>query len=335
MANVGEVIELGVTDDEVACEELMRTLAHDALEERLNEVIGPKTGETLDPSSRSTPAHAQIMQTDHCTLSVRPEAKIVRPEFKFQPSDESRELSGRFTSRRQKALAVPDDQAQRIRPGRLGGAVMGSGRDPLLELSELGASAEDKADAPRTSSEFADLPAFMHLARLEEAIGNGSELPELPSFAPGRRAPMTGSTSAVATAAGYSGGTSRVMLNAQPGRTQKDSNRSTGKATPRVLVASGAWGLQPSAPPGSRRPAGNAAALGFSKSALRGTGVAKKGSGAHATALWIGTEVARLREEAAQPAGLGTSHAAAFLVNNGPEQLDSLSAQLTWTKPAL
>eukprot|EP00441_Pelagodinium_beii_P019073 CAMPEP_0197661744 /NCGR_PEP_ID=MMETSP1338-20131121/51636_1 /TAXON_ID=43686 ORGANISM="Pelagodinium beii, Strain RCC1491" /NCGR_SAMPLE_ID=MMETSP1338 /ASSEMBLY_ACC=CAM_ASM_000754 /LENGTH=331 /DNA_ID=CAMNT_0043239351 /DNA_START=26 /DNA_END=1018 /DNA_ORIENTATION=- len=331
MTDADEVLTIKATEEEVACDELLRTLARDALEERLQDVVTPMTAEILDPSRGVTP------MDKFGGVIVKPELKIVRPEFKFQPSDAPGELSGRFTSRRQqKALAlVENEQAQRTRPGRLGGAVTGIGMDPLLELSELG-TVEAKAleDATTGSnSDFADLPAFMHLARLEEAVGKGTGLPELPhALAPaGRRAPMIGSTAAVATAVGYGGGTSRVMLSAQgPGRSSRDSS-DRGKVTPRVLVASGAWGLQPTAQPGSRRPAANAAALGFSKSALRGTGVAKKGSGAHATALWIGTEVARLREEeATKPRGLGTSHAAAFLVNNGPEQMASISGELTW-----
>ena len=66
-----------------------------------------------------------------------------------------------------------------------------------------------------------------------------------------------------------------------------------------------------------RTPAGQAAPLGFRTSNLRGSGLARRGAGAAATALWISTEAQRLREEAQLPKPIGVSSAAAFLLNRG------------------
>eukprot|EP00930_Biecheleria_cincta_P037548 TRINITY_DN25791_c0_g1_i1.p1 TRINITY_DN25791_c0_g1~~TRINITY_DN25791_c0_g1_i1.p1 ORF type:complete len:342 (+),score=60.45 TRINITY_DN25791_c0_g1_i1:78-1103(+) len=328
-------------DEEAACDGMMAALTQQVLEERLAEVV------TLSPGPASPKARPVLESST--TLDVLRGAVMET----YDPAVSS----GRFTSRlRPKGGYTSDQGAPRPapRPGRLGGAVEGAGSDPIFERSIVG-GAESKQQRPSSPESagcrFQELPAFRHLALLEEAVGFGKELPLLPQelpapAAPGRLAPMTGSARAAAATLslqglqrGGSASTPRSQLLKEEEATASDSSSPWG-ASPRLLVQSGGWGLQaPQQAVGMlRRPAGNAAPLGFNKSLLRGTGVTRKGCGAAATAMWITTETQRLRKEYSQKTSLGSSYAAAFLVNDGPERMmggTPLSARLTREQPAL
>lgn len=349
-------LSTGLTaEEEGACDRMMAELTHQVLEERLAEVVTPSPG----PAS---PKARPVLESAN-TLDVLQGAVMET----YNPAEPSR----RFTSRlRPKAGYASDQGAQprpAPRPGRLGGAVEGAGSDPIFERSMDGAESKEKRPVPSKACPlaFQDLPAFRHLALLEEAVGSGKELPllpqELPSPAAGRLAPMTGSAAAAAASLTLQAAAPAGLLALQPGgadegfsftpRSQllkasgaKEEATARGSqafahASPRVLVPPGgsSWGLQAPLQGTLRRPAGNAAPLGFNKSSLRGTGITRKGCGAAATALWISTETQRLRKEYAQKTSLGASYAAAFLVNDGPEHMlggTPLSARLTREQPA-
>ncbi|CAK9047963.1 unnamed protein product [Durusdinium trenchii] len=200
--------------------------------------------------------------------------------------------TGRFTSRLRKAPAAAPTWPQQ-RPGRLLGLV----------------------HAPTECGQAAgEMPALRHLALLEEAVLNGTELPPLcklagaqPPSAP--KAPKEGRPN---------------VPHAPPTRSQR---------APRLLVADGTWGIQPPDSTQRRRPAAQAAPLGGGRSQLRGVGLARRGAGAAQTARWVSMEAERLREQARQPKPLGLSFATAFLVNGGPERMEPLSAGLCAIAP--
>jgi len=334
-----------------ACDRMMAELTHQVLEEQLAEVVTPSSG-LASPKAR--PALESAI-----TLDVLQGAVMET----YDPAEPSR----RFTSRlRPKAGYASDQGAQprpAPRPGRLGGVVEGAGSDPIFERSMDGAESKEKRLSPPKACplEFQDLPAFRHLALLEEAVGSGKELPllpqELPASAAGRLAPMTGSAAAAAACltlqaaapgsllalqrGGADEGSSFTPRSQLAGGAKEDATSSGSQAvahaSPRVLVQPGgsSWGLQAPLQGTLRRPAGNAAPLGFNKSSLRGTGITRKGCGAAAAALWINTETQRLRKDYAQKTSLGASSAAAFLTNDGPEHMGTpLSARLTRVQPA-
>ncbi|CAL1160504.1 unnamed protein product [Cladocopium goreaui] len=211
------------------------------------------------------------------------------------PSPESElQLSGRFTSRLRKAPATTTTWPQ-LRPGRLLGTV------PETERSQ----------APCDAT-----PALQHLALLEEAVMNGSELPPL--------CKLTGTVQPPPR---------HLAPRLHPAAPPPQSAAAGQMTTPRLLVTDGTWGLQAPDPAERRRPAALAAALGFRTSQLRGVGLARRGAGAAHTARWVSMEAQRLREEARHPKCLGASFATAFLVNKGPERMEPLSASLCAIAP--
>lgn len=150
-----------------------------------------------------------------------------------------------------------------------------------------------------------ELPALQHLAQLEQAVLSGSALPALPIWG-------------------------------QMGQGASPPPRSAAPKMPRypALAAARTSPLSPRLR--ARSPAETALrGLGFRSANLRGSGrgLARRGAVAAATALWISTEAQRLREEAQQPKSIGTSCAAAFLLNRGPELLEPLSKPLCDLKP--
>eukprot|EP00439_Symbiodinium_sp_Y106_P053145 s2288_g7.t1 len=145
-----------------------------------------------------------------------------------------------------------------------------------------------------------ELPALQHLAQLEQAVLSGSALPALPIWG-------------------------------QTGQGASPPPRSVAPKVSRypALAAAHTSPLSPRLRP-VRSPA-QTLPLGFRSPNLRrgsGRGLARRGAVAAATALWISTEAQRLREEAQQPKSIGTSCAAAFLLNRGPELLEPLSKPL-------
>eukprot|EP00434_Breviolum_minutum_P021646 symbB.v1.2.019104.t1/scaffold1548.1/size117880/9 len=208
----------------------------------------------------------------------------------------SPEQPGRFTSRLRKAPPPEPVVWPQLRPGRLLGTV---------------------PDTEKTARAGDPTPALQHLALLEEAVLNGSELPAL--------CKLTGTVHPPP----------RHLAPANPLR-QSAPDRATplqNAVTPRLLVTDGTWGLQAPDPPERRRPAALAAPLGFRTSQLRGVGLARRGAGAAHTARWVSMEAQRLREEARHPKCLGGSFATAFLVNNGPERMEPLNGRLCAIAP--
>merc|ERR1712217_9847 len=93
-----------------------------------------------------------------------------------------------------------------------------------------------------------------------------------------------------------------------------------------VLFHDGIWGLQPPVHASASSSRG-AKTLGFGVSALRGSSLSKRCRGPAATAMWVGTEGARLRTQA-PPKSLGNCKHLAFLANGGPQRIDPLSGDL-------
>eukprot|EP00931_Biecheleriopsis_adriatica_P004257 TRINITY_DN105960_c0_g1_i1.p1 TRINITY_DN105960_c0_g1~~TRINITY_DN105960_c0_g1_i1.p1 ORF type:complete len:299 (-),score=50.06 TRINITY_DN105960_c0_g1_i1:40-903(-) len=283
----------------------------------------------MDCEGLLTDLTQQVMQERlQAVTTCDPEKKLAEMAM---AADEATQTGGRFTSRRMKVMSSPPQQQLEgpVRPGRLAGAIHGAAPDPFSQvtgkLSTVAMESKEPVTVGSGVGEIDDLLAFKHLAQLEDAIRTGSALPDLPhSLATsGRLAPMAGS----AAAAGYRPSSARRPTSHQ-GRTLAEAG------SPRVLVSSGAWGLQPQSSTAARRHAAAAAPLGFQKSIMRGTGLGRKGCGAHATALWINNEVERLHADARRPKGIGSSYEATFLVNRGPENIDHISASLTTVQPA-
>lgn len=199
-------------------------------------------------------------------------------------------------------------------------------------------------------TESQELPAFRHLAALEQAVQSGEALagriPELPSTlrddltlaavvdidSSRGRCLTPGSGARLATQA-ESPRSARGTARRQPFARCGDALRTCGggllakapcdvpSISPRFFFGDEGWGLQPPSMPGARKHA-PAAPLGFGRSALRGAPLPRCRRGPHASALWVSTEKARLRAEVAKP--LGSSAAVAFLQNDGPMSLEPL-----------
>lgn len=293
--------------------EIEEVYEHNA--EELNAILSA-TNHFLQDHISEVMASIDFTNSDVQALTLPAESKALFDEFRY--------TGGRFTSRLARRPKVPEKSAlNAIRPRRLGGLVGGIGSDPFVEKASARGAGKHSS-----CIEWDDIPAFRHLSLLEEAIGNGSELPALPeAFSSSQRlAPMTGTVMNNTMSSSLRSGQKLGL-----GSTATSVASSTPR-TPRILVTNGTWGLQPATSAAARRHASAAAPLGYCTSGLRGTSLPKKGSGAAATAMWIGTEGERLRHEARTPRSLDAM--AAFLVNGGPERMTPLNGKLVTRDPA-
>lgn len=203
-------------------------------------------------------------------------------------------------------------------PGRLHAAVGGCS-DPFHRAADgLGAKPMN----------FEDMPAFRHLAALEEAVTNGSLFDKKSQ---GGGIPQLHSTTGSALPA-LSIGSPR-----SPPRSARDVFSETKRWGPAItggkaLVASGrlasgiASGAEVVAADSSSNYARGNHPMSFTHSALRGVPLPKGRRGPHSTNAWLSTETARLRAEVAKTSG--SSAAYAFFQNGGPQRMENLSAPL-------
>eukprot|EP00933_Yihiella_yeosuensis_P044844 TRINITY_DN40119_c0_g1_i1.p1 TRINITY_DN40119_c0_g1~~TRINITY_DN40119_c0_g1_i1.p1 ORF type:complete len:521 (+),score=88.62 TRINITY_DN40119_c0_g1_i1:161-1723(+) len=281
-------------------------------------------------------------------------------DYQFSSGHLRPKEAGRFTSRlrcrRRKSKGELASSMKEIRPDRLGGPVDGVVSDPLLDFTARATHKDFAATAPgalghgnKAAEQFAEvgqpdpivpsrrtnfshLPAFQYLDALVEAVETQSSLPSLRSLPSpvGRVAPMPGtlgSTGPLPSSSRPAGSGARQEMPYQP-----LGQEIAGTRTPRVAVTNGSWSLRPQEPVTHKFIPAGAAPLGYVKSGLRGTSISRKGAGAAATALWVNTEVARMRAEAQQSKSLGA--AAAFMLSNGPEHMEHISTRLTYRDPA-
>lgn len=269
---------------------------------------------------------------------AQPMAPLPEPPSAEAPS------SGRFTSRRM-PRAVQDGAFGLVPcpPGRLEGAIYGMDGDPFSREDQGARTVFSTASTTLRPSLacFEDLPAFRHLAALEEAVSNGSamagHLPALPVMGLDSGSSWAGAGAAKGTlsclppsprsarslcgdAMGSSSGPSRMSMGAGM------AAKTTAVPGSRVLFREGMWGIQPPALAGAKNPAGGVKTFGFGQSALRGTSLQRRGRGPAATARWLGMEGERLRAEPSKP--LGSSAHVAFMVNGGPERIGRLNGEL-------
>lgn len=230
------------------------------------------------------------------------------------------------------------------RPGRLEAAVRHGGEDPLCRRLEDCTGGGAARASPETCEE---LPAFKHLAALEEAVNSGDafagRLPSLPASLRGDRAalPTPEATMTPRSARGRSvplwsrgGPFAKTPLVSQSSRAvpalggRRSGGYLIGEGVRVVCHEDGGWGVRPPSFAGAKVHAA-ATPLAFGRSALNGAPLprwrAQRG-GPAATALWIGTERERLQAEA--PKSFGCSATVAFLQNGGPEGLEPLDAEL-------
>lgn len=286
-----------------------------------------------------------------------PFADLPQPEALLaQMPSADRPAQGRFTSRRRPKATSEESQAAPSRPGRLAGPIGGMEGDPFSwEPQSLTSCSSSSAAAPPLSACFEDLPAFRHLAALEEAVSSGAamegRLPALPGRLRDEQGNVAdGEPSALAVPPGCqppSPRSARMLRGMSPRVHSPRSARSlrgpggvplqsagagvlaannTTMPGSRVLFHDGIWGLQPPALAGAKGAGGGAKTMGFGNSVLRGNTLSKRCRGPAATAMWVGSEGGRLRAEA--PKSLGTCTHLAFLANGGPQRMDPLSGDL-------
>jgi len=240
----------------------------------------------------------------------------------------------------EKPVSASDSAAQAwlgTRPPRLEAAVPDEG-----QISFTGTKHKGLIEA-----EAIELPAFRHLAALEEAVRSGEalagNLPELPTALKGDLDPNCqdkqvahdpNTALMIHSARGMPSPRSRpkhawdrgsVPLRTCGGGLLAKAAIGMQQAEPRFFFSEEGWGMQPPLLPGARKHTA-APSMGFGCSALRGAPLQQCRRGPHASALWVSTEKARLRTEAVKP--FGSSAAIAFIQNGGPRSMEPLQQPL-------
>lgn len=321
----------------------------------LQEALGDVATVHLSAEAR---AHAErLFEAPYCTGNPAAATWEARPS----------PMIGRFRGKLHRRPLEESSQQQGCRPQpptRLAGPVGGTGGDPFAKGT---AACELDGAGPASRDDFSDLPAFRHLAALEEVLDKNRHaplasmlLPDLPgnlkdrsSVAAPRSVPLG---SQVVGAQAYrsnppalprnplqlrgDGLGSTMPLSAREhckrsaplsssarGSSTSRAPVATGPPGPQVLFREGTWGLQPPVQPGSRPHMSGQISLGHS--ALTGKPLASMRRGPAATTRWLGLETQQVHAEGRKP--LGSSAHIAFLVNGGPEHMENLSADLVHT----